>query len=702
MTSKISFSKMLRAEMKNHGWLIALISFLCAVLFPVNYQLQLDHISNALYTDISPAEAAEYINLDKQSATLDILGSGNDITMFLTVIAAAVCAAAFFSYLHSREKTDFYHSLSIKKETHFAVRYLGGLFTALIPYTICMLTAFFGVGTAAGTVNAVTVQHVLAAIGFFWLSFCAIYTLCVLAMLLTGRLLIAIGGMIFMCAYAPVCVHLVQNMMRRFFDTYYVPYWHGNTAAYFSPVTIMTYIGKGLRYDEGSPALMWVLLAAFIAGGLLLCIFVYRKRPSEAAESALINPKLEGIFKIAICIPCSLALATVTEFFTGYNSSLWFIVSALLSAFLINGVIEFLYNFDLRNILRHRISGAISLGGTTLALVLLIFDPFGFDSWQPDIGDVQSMSLYSYSMTEPLSEYYTTYESEEFFLAQNLSDFMPVYDLAHESIADADELSSGSYTDVLNVCYTLTDGSKHYRSYTVTQDSLKKAFEELSLSEEFREKYYPSAWPAVQNSTSADVTDWKNFSIENRSLTLSSDEMSELKRLYADETNKLSFSDIEESQPVASLTFFSPGSRTIYGSNSDGMNTEISCYLYPQHEKTLAFLKEHGMSENPLTASDISSVTLQIPDEPVYKDGVSSSNLTSEAVSYATYSEYSFYSESEIERLLSCIKRCRYFVDSDGFEPNYINIVFRDGSIADGYCVVTDMEALKPLLQNNS
>ena len=71
-----------------------------------------------------------------------------------------------------------------------------------------------------------------------------------------------------------------------------------------------------------------------------------------------------------------------------------------------------------------------------------------------------------------------------------------------------------------------------------------------------------------------------------------------------------------------------------------------------------------------------------------------------QAVSYATYSEYSFYSEAEIERLLPCIERCRYFVDSDGFEPNYINIVFRDGSIADGYCIITDMESLKPLLDD--
>lgn len=700
MTSKISFSKMLKAEMKNRGWLIALISFLCAVLFPVNYQLQLDHISNALYTDINPAEAAEYINIDKQNMTLDILGAGNDLTMFLTVIAAAVCAAAFFSYLHSREKTDFYHSLAIKKETHFAVRYLGGLLTALIPYTICILTAFFGVGAASGTVNAVTAGHVLASMGFFCLSFCAIYTLCVLAMLLTGRLLIAIGGMIFMCAYAPLCVQLVQNMMRRFFDTYFVPYWHGDTAIYFSPVTLMGYIGKGLRYDEASPALMWALLAAFIAGGLLLCVFVYRKRPSEAAENALIHPKLEGIFKIAVCIPGSLALATVTEFFTGYNSSLWFIVSALLSAFLINGVIEFLYNFDLRNILRHRISGGIAIGGTALALVLLVFDPLGFDSWQPDIDDVQSMSLYSYSMTEPLSEYYTTYESEEFFLDQNLSDFMPVYELAHESIADADELSSGSYTDALDVCYTLNDGSKHYRSYIVTQESLKNAFKELSLSEEFRDKYYPPAWPELQNSLSVDVADWKNFRMEQQSLTLSPDELSELKQIYTDETNKLSFSDIEESQPVASLIFFGLGSREMYASHPAGMNTEISCYLYPQHEKTLAFLKEHGMAEKPLAASDISSITLQIPDGPVYKDDSGSSDLTSEAVSYATYSEYSFYSEAEIERLLPCIERCRYFADSDGFEPNYINIVFRDGSIANGYCIITDMESLKPLLDN--
>ncbi|HIV17243.1 MAG TPA: hypothetical protein IAB17_04550 [Candidatus Alectryocaccobium stercorigallinarum] len=701
MTSKISFFKLLKAEMKNQGWLIALASFLCAVLFPVNYQLQLDRIANSVYTDISPAEAAELISMDKQNATLDILGAGNDLTMILTVIAAAVCAAAFFSYLHSREKTDFYHSLAIRRETHFAVRYLGGLFTALIPYIACILIAFFGIGTAAGTVNAETTTAVLSAAGFFCLSFCAIYTLCVLAMLITGRLLIALGGMIFFCAYGPICVQLVQNMMNRFFDTYYVPYWHSDIGTYFSPVSLMTYIGKGLRYSESSPVSIWAALVAFIIGGLLLCVFVYKKRPSEAAENALIHTKLESIFKVAVCIPGAIALASVAEFFTGYDSDMWFIVSALLSAFLINGVIEFVYNFDLRNIIRHKISGGIAIGGTALALVLLIFDPLGYDRWQPDIDDVQSMSIYSYSMTEPLSEYYTSYGNEVFFLDRELKDFAPVYELVHETINDPETVSSESRTDTLNVCYTLKDGSKHYRYYTVSEAALKATLEELSLSDEFREKYYPSAWPEVKESDGVSVTDWKNFSIKQQVLDLSGSELDELKQLYADETNKVSFSDMEKSQPVACLTFLTESvSESQYWQNP---GTEVSCFIYPQHEKTLQFLKAHGMTETPLDAAEIASLSLQIPEEPVHTSIIdpSEQSLSQEAAGYTSYSEYLFSSEADINQVLSCIERCRYYIDDEGCEPNYIYIVFKDGDVIDAYCAITDMDALAPLLNNN-
>ncbi len=703
MTSKISFFKQLKAEIKNRGWLIALAAFLCAVVFPVNYQLQIDHIANAVYTDISSAEIAGMMQLDKISVTLDIFGAGNNLTMIMTVIGAAFCAAAFFSYLHSREKTDFYHSLAVRRETHFAVRYTGGLLTALIPYIICVLIGFFGIGSIAGTVNAETAANTFGAVGFFCMSFSAVYTLCVLAMLITGRLLIGIGGMVFFAAYAPVCIQLAQYMMSRFFKTYYVPAGTENIAVYFSPVTLMTRIGYDIENGSDISPLMWIILAAFIVGGIALCIFVYRKRPSETAENALVHTSLESIFKVAICIPGAIALASVVEFFTGYDSNIWFIVSALLSAFLINGVIEFIYHFDLRNIIRHKVSGVIALGGTAFILALLISDPFGFDSWQPDIGDVKSMSLYSYSMTEPLSEYYTSNESEDFYMNQELENFSPIYELVREAIDKQDEsYSYNTVTEPFNVCYTLKDGSKHYRYYTVQEADLETMINELSLSGEFREKYYPSAWPEVIKADSVEVTDWKNFGMESQKLSLSPDEITMLKDLYREETNALSFYDIAKSQPVLNLTF------TKDRDNSEDYwqfgNSEVSCFIYPQCEKTIQFLNEHGMTQKPVVASDVASLILDVPEKPSQTADIGSENseaITAEDVSYSIYNSYQFFTESEIKQVLSSIERCRFYISEDGYEPCHIMMTLKDGYYIDAYCIITDAETITPLFSDN-
>ena len=86
---------------------LLLTAFLCAVVFPVNYQLQLDRIANAVYTDISPAEIAGMKYIDKINATADVFGAGNNLTMIMAVIGAFVCAAAFFSPTALCKKTEY-------------------------------------------------------------------------------------------------------------------------------------------------------------------------------------------------------------------------------------------------------------------------------------------------------------------------------------------------------------------------------------------------------------------------------------------------------------------------------------------------------------------------------------------------------------------------------------------------------------------
>ena len=62
--------------------------------------------------------------------------SGNNYYALAVVLMAAICALTGFSYIYSRPKLDFYHSLPISRSRLFAVDYATGALCALVPYLV--------------------------------------------------------------------------------------------------------------------------------------------------------------------------------------------------------------------------------------------------------------------------------------------------------------------------------------------------------------------------------------------------------------------------------------------------------------------------------------------------------------------------------------------------------------------------------------
>ena len=61
--------------------------------------------------------------------------------LFFVVIAAFCLGMTGYHYLYSREKTDFYHSLPLKRERIFFVPYVSGILIFAVPYLINLLLA---------------------------------------------------------------------------------------------------------------------------------------------------------------------------------------------------------------------------------------------------------------------------------------------------------------------------------------------------------------------------------------------------------------------------------------------------------------------------------------------------------------------------------------------------------------------------------
>ena len=130
MTSKISYIKLIRADLRHRGWLAALVSIGLFLEMPV---------FTMLYIDSLQMQNREYIVIEELRAAFPGLLNGQSVNHLAAVIAviAVLCALTGFGYIHSKDKTDFFHSLPVKRGQWFVVNYLSGLIIFLLPYVIC-------------------------------------------------------------------------------------------------------------------------------------------------------------------------------------------------------------------------------------------------------------------------------------------------------------------------------------------------------------------------------------------------------------------------------------------------------------------------------------------------------------------------------------------------------------------------------------
>ena len=133
MTSKISFSKLMKEDFKRRSWLFAIISLILFVTQPVALLIQID----GLMASVSEGSASFR---DVQNFYQNFMGSGGQaVLLVLIMIFAIICAMSGYSYLHSKVKLDFYHSLAIKRKKLFFVQYVSGLLIFALPFCSAQL-----------------------------------------------------------------------------------------------------------------------------------------------------------------------------------------------------------------------------------------------------------------------------------------------------------------------------------------------------------------------------------------------------------------------------------------------------------------------------------------------------------------------------------------------------------------------------------
>lgn len=494
MTSRISFSSLVCNERKKLNWLLAVQALIFGLLMPFRVLLVMA---------VRSSENMKYgYDWKMQEIFGEMVGFGQMENTLFILAAGALCALAAFAYLHSAVKLDFYHSLAVKREQLFAVKIVSSTITFLIPYMICQGLNLV-IGMCYGVVSATVVVELLVDTLLGILQFLCSYAGTLLAIMLTGRMVTTFFALLTLGGYVPVVFVMFMGLQTLFmtnsmtdFDNY------ANSVLYCSsPWAFCLYrheIEETARQGVTGhwPGLAYLCqLVTVIVILLLICVWLYRKRRTEAAGSALAFRKTEGVIKVLLTVLAALAAAMIA--YEMLDNLVWELVFIVLFGGLACAIMEFIYRADIRQVLSHKLHMVITAVLAAGVFLLMKYDVTGYNSYVPAKEEIAAMAMkdnmlrIQYDLGNGYPSAYRTSLTEEFLDYMETEEFDQFYELAVEGAAFDENTNDWGNVWRVGVKYRLKDGKEIYRAYWVDYDKYLEAMDEQMQDPQLREKLFP-------------------------------------------------------------------------------------------------------------------------------------------------------------------------------------------------------------------
>lgn len=688
MISKNSFAKMVLHDIRERGaWMLAaFIAFM--LLLPVNSLLRMDGIRSMWNT------TEDYHRHLTQAFKVG-MGYDNSGVLLVIIAAAFFLGVSGFSYLYSREKTDFYHSLPRRREKLFAIPYVSGIFIFLIPYALNI-----GLSFLAGVVKgAVTKESLFAAAGAFitfTVFFLLFYHLAILAVLLTGNLFTGVMGFGAFLSYTIIVNEAFISLTQRFFRTTIFGEVNGGRYLSFGRISFhvngsfltlnpliqllktISGISENGNLYLNVKSVAGTFLAVVILG--IICVIVYRIRPSESHNKAIAFPVLEPLVKVAVVLPISVLIGIAVSSGMAAHNLAWFIAAALFAAAVLSTAMEFLYTMDLRSCMKPKVSSGVTFGGLALILVVFHFDVFGMDTYLPEENKIESMSLYVNELNSlyayPSNSVYNTGNSAIAYLDNTgYTDFDEIYFMAREGVeyqgtheqdyqeeaqldwaeetTEADDMAvtAEKVPATLNyyVKYVLKSGREVYRFYSLPQtEELLSCVKDIYNSWEFKEKTLPVEFLETEDVSGMLIQDI--YSSERR-VELKEEDKNDFYNIYKMEWESLTFDEMQTNSVVAFITF------------SQRMEMEREGYLYDTYVMTTPIYENFEKSIQLLEKAGFHIYTKEDADKI--------ENIKVTMTQEESQKEYTFTEEKDIRELLENAQFERYSNYLGNVRKNY-------------------------------
>ena len=640
MTSRSLFFKYMKENTKQRIWNLALVLLLCFFAFPVTTALwsstafRPENLNSSLPADLALAQAQRDFTRDM----LRMYSMKGGALAFMLTIAAVVLAASGFAYLHSKKKTDFYHSLPIRRETLYAVTCLNGFLYMAVAYlgflTIAaVMIRVKGVPFDWGSLYLASVEHLC--------FFALVYMTAILSMLLTGNLVVGLLGTGVLFSWGPVICMTISAYFSEYFTTFY-----GDDSFLLalsertSPVA--WYVKACMSSQPGRMAL-WAMLAAAVL--FLLGMLLYRRRPSEAAGHAMAFPITEPIIRFLIAVPSSLLLGAM--FHSMMYEDGWTVFGLVCGLLLVSCIIEIIYHFDFKSLFAHKRQLLVSAVFVGVVFAIFRFDLFGYDRYLPATEKLASGGIYC-DLLDPdaTSQYHSTVEYTEGWYgvtfdampSSTLADEMQISDdqglellhtIAAQGVHDAAQARDrflrghGRSYDLeegdeafrnVTIAWHLRNGRTVYRSYRVNVSGVRAALEAVYNLDAYKTAMYP-----VLSLTADDVAgiNYKEEDECSHVKLAGADVKAALLAAYQEELKALTSETRAHEMPIAEIQFKTNEQQALIqklrdeGGNYTLFNHYYYYPIYPSFTKTIALLRACGVEVGgTVTPEKTASITL--------------------------------------------------------------------------------------------
>ncbi len=676
MTSRALFSKLLMDEMKRKIC-VAVVSLLGALLLgPIVLLLQYEN--NETYIQI-PQELTQVMIDALRPSAVDIV---------LTMSIAILLALTSFAYLFSKKKIDLYHSIPIKREKLFFVSYLSGIIIYLSVYFIQTVTVIMVAVTKGFFTNEAKLIYLHAIVGNV-IYFLLIYHVTIIAVMLTGNLLVSMAATGVFLFYGLVASEILYCYSSTYFSTY-SSYYHTEGEAlrslpFISPLASYAYyVNSCSEYSNvtaGQQAFHLMITVIIAAAFFVIALLLYKKRPSEAAGKAIAFKRTEAVISIFIVILVAMCGSIIFESMQANSMGNWFWFGLILAGVVCHCMMEIIYQFDFKAFFNHKRQLLACLFITALIGIIYRQDLLGYDSYLPREDRIKSASVVFTNIDNDMSSFLfeniengvvngryvdrysnqlkqTSFDNIHAVYAlgklgveqinvlrgQNSNNYTPINLLGRGSADLVEETDVTPLT--YQIRYTLNNGRAVYRSYAVKVESARTALAEIYDSEEYKEASY-DILPMIEQNVFKRVEVYDVWG--DKQLSLNGAEMQRFLNVYERDLRKLSVKTLETEVPIAKLNPVYQLPR--YEDSLSGY------YIYPSYTNTLAVMKGMGV--------EVGTMTNDISQDDLESIKVTDSGYLSDVLEMKDqYSEGKLYVNSNPQDKAMIQQLCRDLVNS--------------------------------------